>query len=84
MILCNHFAITTTYLHGCLQIYCKKRFFTETSCSVTVPNLAQFVEQNLVRVPSRPLSGKKHKTKKSQISLRLSFWSGKRDSNSLL
>ena len=27
MILCNHFAITTTYLHGYLQIYCKKRFF---------------------------------------------------------
>ena len=27
MILCNHFAITTTCLHGYLQIYCKKRFF---------------------------------------------------------
>ena len=27
MISCNHFAITTTYLHGYLQIYCKKRLF---------------------------------------------------------
>ena len=27
MISCNHFAITTTYLHGYLQICCKKRPF---------------------------------------------------------
>ena len=31
------------------------------------------IEQYLVRVPFRPLSGKKNKTKKSQISLRLSL-----------
>lgn len=42
----------------------KNAFFTETSCSVIVPNFAQFVEQNLVRIPSRPHLGKKHKTKR--------------------
>ena len=33
MISCNHFAITTTYLHGYLQIYCKKRFFHRITCT---------------------------------------------------
>ena len=55
MISCNHFAITTTYLHGYLQIYCKNAFFTEKTAPTQSDEIAQLVEQNLVRLPSSPL-----------------------------
>ena len=45
MILCNHFAITTTYLHGYLQIYCKKRFFHRKSTPTQNAEIPQLVEQ---------------------------------------
>ena len=45
MVSCNHFAITTTCLHGYLQIYCKKRFFHKKSSPTQSAEIAQLVEQ---------------------------------------
>ena len=50
MISCNHFAITTTYLHGYLQIYCKKRFFHKKSTPTLIAENPLLVEQNLATV----------------------------------
>ena len=57
--------------------------FLSFFCLSFVFCFAQFVEQNLVRVPSRPLSGKKYKTKKSQRNLRLSLLGAENESLSI-
>ena len=74
MILCNHFAITTTYLHGYLQIYCKNAFFTEKSTPTQIAENPQLVEQNPCQGALSPSFRMRYiQRKKSQKTLKLSF-----------
>ena len=78
MISCNHFAITTTCLHGFLQIYCKNAFFTEKSTPTQNAEKTQLVEQNPCQGALSPTFRMRNiQRKKSQISLRLSFFERK-------
>ena len=74
MISCNHFAITTTYLHGYLQIYCKNAFFTEKTAPTQNAEIAQLAEQKPCQSAFSPTFRTRNKQqKKSQKTLRLSF-----------
>ena len=74
MISCNHFAITTTYLHGYLQIYCKNAFFTEKSTPTQIAENPQLVEQKPCQSAFSPTFRVRYiQRKKSQKTLRLSF-----------
>ena len=74
MISCNHFAITTTYLHGYLQIYCKNAFFTEKSTPTQIAENPQLVEQKPCQSAFSPTFRVWYiQRKKSQSFLRLSF-----------
>ena len=74
MILCNHFAITTTCLQGHLLIYCKKAFFTEKSTPTQIAENPQLVEQKPCQSAFSPTFRVRYiQRKKSQKTLRLSF-----------
>ena len=74
MISCNHFAITTTYLHGYLQIYCKNAFFTEKYTPTQIAEKTQLVEQKPCQGALSPAFCVRYiQRKKSQKTLRLSF-----------
>ena len=78
MISCNHFAITTTYLHGYLQIYCKNAFFTEKSTPTQIAENSQLEEQKPCQSAFSPTFRTRNKQqKKSQKTLRLSFFERK-------
>ena len=74
MILCNHFTIITTCLHGYLQIYCKKRFFHKKYTPTLIAENPQLVEQKLCQSAFSPTFRVRYiQRKKSQKTLRLSF-----------
>ena len=78
MISCNHFAITTTYLHGYLQICCKNAFFTENPAPTQSDEIARLVEQKPCQSALSPTFRMRNKQqKKSQKTLRLSFFERK-------
>ena len=78
MISCNHFAITTTYLHGYLQIYCKKCFFHKKSSPTHIAENTQLVEQKPYQSAFSPTFRMRYiQRKKSQKTLRLSFFERK-------
>ena len=74
MISCNHFAITTTYLHGYLQICCKNAFFTEKTAPTQSDEIARLVEQKPCQSAFSPTFRTRNKQqKKVSETLRLSF-----------
>ena len=82
MILCNHFAITTTCLHGYLQIYCKKRLFHKKSSPTQSAEIAQLVEQKPCQSAFSPTFRVRYIQQKSLRKLRdFHSWSGKREFN---
>ena len=85
MISCNHFAITTTCLHGFLQIYCKKRFFHKKSSPTQIAENPQLVEQKPCQSAFSPTFRIRNIQQKSLRKLwDFHSWGGKRESVHLL
>ena len=74
MISCNHFAITTTYLHGYLQIYCKNAFFTEKTAPTQNAEIAQLAEQKPCQSAFSPTFRTRNKQQKKTAECCLNQW----------